>query len=559
MAKKLVNLTATRRSLWGLLQPESGFLWVIVVYGLGISLLTLAVPIAVQTLINTIANIGSLRAVYVLAVTLFIILLASGVLSALSMWVVELYERKVYARLTAEMSYRVIRAPHQFFEGRSNAGITDRYFDIMILQKNVPRLLVDGFALVLQMLVGFTLVSFYHPWLFIFNSLTIATIYMIWTLWSRGAKRTAIELSQEKYATAKWLNDLEFAHEFFKSTSHVELAGRTTEQRTHHFIRSQAKHFRYTFLQSIMFLLVYALGSATLLGLGGWLVSNGQLSIGQLVAAELIMASVFLGLSRFASYLKSYYELYGAADKITELLSIPQEAEIAKDRKAPQSGAINFNEIVLKRDDRACAVNAQIANGSKVYVQANEAWVQRKVLNVLRFNDEPDSGWISLDGRSLADLDPFVLRQIIYSVDRSLIVECTIRDFLQLSAPNVGIDHMIRILTDVGLWQVISALPEKLDTRLSALGAPLHSVEVLLLKLAAAILSQPKVLVLNQRFDNVVGASRDAIMKVLEAQPFTILYFTSHPDGRFFDQSIQLTATDAEQLGKKTVEAAAND
>ena len=194
MAKKLVNLAATRRSLWGLLQPESGFLWVIVVYGLGISLLTLAVPIAVQTLINTIANIGSLRAVYVLAVTLFIILLSSGVLSALSMWVVELYERKVYARLTAEMSYRVIRAPHQFFEGRSNAGITDRYFDIMILQKNVPRLLVDGFALVLQMLVGFTLVSFYHPWLFIFNSLTIATIYMIWTLWSRGAKRTAIEL-----------------------------------------------------------------------------------------------------------------------------------------------------------------------------------------------------------------------------------------------------------------------------------------------------------------------------------------------------------------------------
>ena len=548
MGEKSVNLKATKRSLWKLLAPESGFFWVIIVYGLGISVMTLGVPIAVQTLINTIANIGSVRAVYILSVTLFLILIASGVLGVLRMWVVELYERRVYARLTAEMSYRIIRAPHQFFEGRSHAGITDRYFDIMILQKNVPRLLVDGFALVLQMLVGFTLVSFYHPLLFLFNSLIIALIWMIWVIWSRGAKRAAIELSRKKYATVKWLNDLEFAHEFFKSTSHVELAGRTTEQRSREFVKSHADYFRYTFTQSIMFLLIYAVGSAALLGLGGTLVSNGQLSIGQLVAAELIMASVFLGLSRSVSYLESYYELFGAADKIDELLSIPQEADLVRGKNSPRSGAIRFNQIILKRGDRFCEVNTHIADGSKMYMQANEAWVQSKVLNVLRFNDVPETGWISLDGKSLADLDPFQLRQEIYSVDRSLIVECTIREFLQLSAPDTATDEMLHVLTELGIWQVISSLPEQLETPLSALGAPLQSSEVLLLKLAAAILSRPKVVVLNQRFDNVTGGSREQVMAVLQAQPFTILYFTSHPESRFFDGSIQLTAVGADEL-----------
>ena len=132
-----INLPELRKQLWALLAPESSFLWVIIIYGGAISVMTLAVPIAVQTLINSIANIGSLRAVYSLALALLLILLSYGALSALRVWMVELYRRRVFARLSAEISYRVVRAPHWVFEGRRNMGMTHRYFDIMIFQKNV--------------------------------------------------------------------------------------------------------------------------------------------------------------------------------------------------------------------------------------------------------------------------------------------------------------------------------------------------------------------------------------------------------------------------------------
>ena len=162
---KVINLHATRKTLFAILKPESGFFWVAIAYGVAISLMTLAVPIAVQTLINSIANIGSVRSVVILAIVLFLTLFVSGIFSALRMRIMEYYERKVYARLTAIISLKTIMAEHRFFEGRQNTNITQRYFDIMTLQKNVPSLMVDGFALVLQMLVGFTLVSFYHPML----------------------------------------------------------------------------------------------------------------------------------------------------------------------------------------------------------------------------------------------------------------------------------------------------------------------------------------------------------------------------------------------------------
>ncbi len=545
MGYKAVDLIATRRSLWQLLAPESKFLNVVIIYGLAISFMTLAVPIAVQTLINTIANIGSIRAVFVLSITLCLLLLVSGVLSALRLWIVELYERRVYARLTAEMSYRLIRAPHDLFEGRRNAGITHRYFDIMTLQKNVPRLLVDGFTLVLQMLVGFTLVAFYHEWLFLFNVIVVAIMYAIWRIWAYRAKETALELSRSKYVMAKWLNDVEVAHEFFKSSRHAALAGQTTDANAKYFIESHGKHFRYTFTQSIMFLLLSAFGSAALLGLGGWLVSRGQLSIGQLVAAELIMATIFQNLTRFVSYLKSYYELYGAADKITELLSIPQEAEVNARGAEPASGDLEFHHVQVRRGDRLCEVNLALQSGQKVFVQASEAWIQRKVLNAIRYHETPAAGWITLGGKSLADLDQYAVRQVIHSIDRNLIAECSIREFLQLSAPDAGTHEIMSVLRDVKLWSVVEQFSEGLDTRLSVLGAPFQSVEVLLLKLAAAILANPKVLVLNQRFDNVLGHAREHIMQVLEQQPFTVLYFTSYPDNRFFDGCLQLTPVES--------------
>jgi len=327
------NLARTRHWLHAILRPERNFIWIIIIYGIGISLLTLAVPAAVQYLINTIVNIGSFRAVLVLAFSLFLILLTSGVLSAIRMWVVELYERRVFARLTSEISFKVMASPKDQFKG-PYAGSSNRYFEILLLQKNIPFIMLDGFALVLQTAVGFALVSFYHPWLFIFNTGVVLTIYTIWRAWSSGAKRTAIERSKQKYATAKWLADLESLKKKPTSDALMSEAAVGTEEQISRFIDAQRQHFSYTFPQSLLFLALYALGSAGLLGVGGWLVIEGQLSVGQLVAAELIMASIFLGLSRFSTYLKAYYELYGSANKLEELLSLPEDQMPSTDHGA---------------------------------------------------------------------------------------------------------------------------------------------------------------------------------------------------------------------------------
>ncbi|WP_394222802.1 ABC transporter transmembrane domain-containing protein [Alteromonas gracilis] len=527
MAKK-IDLRKTRKTLFSLLRPEAGFFWVAIAYGVAISLMTLAVPIAVQTLINSIANIGSTRAVVILAVILFLTLFVSGVFSALRMRVMEFYERKVYARLTADLGLKTILAPHSFFEGHQNVSITQRYFDIMTFQKNMPSLMIDGFALVLQMLVGFTLVSFYHPALFVFNVVLLLTMYAVWKIWGRGAKRTAIELSHAKYGTAKWLYDIASAHEFFKSADHVDYAGRNTESFIKDYVKKHKNHFYYTFSQVVMFLLLYAVASASLLGIGGVLVVQGELSIGQLVAAELVMSAVFFGLSRFTQYLKLYYELYGAAEKLGGALSIPQE-QLNSSEHLPASSKLVFHDVELRHGNDECLLNVIFEPGVKYFVTTDKSWIQKQLLGLLKQYDKVKSGDIMLGDLSLNDYDTHELRQAVTILDRSLIIEVEIERYLKLAQPQATISDIRTALEVVEMAKVIEALPEGLQTKVSVLGAPLLPLEFLLLKLAAAIISKPKLLILNQHFDAIPLDLRERLLRRLSKYDFTVIYFTNMP------------------------------
>ena len=535
-----IDLNRTYQLLVELIRPEGKYLTVVIIYGIAISLLTLAIPISVQTLINSIANIASTRAVTILATLLFVTLFVSGVLSALRLRVMEYYERRIYARLTAALGLKTIMAPHKFFEKQNNKSITQRYFDIMTLQKNVPILMIDGFALILSMLVGFALVSFYHPILFAFNVMILIAMYTIWKIYGNKAKSSAIELSQAKYTTAKWLSDISAAHEFFKSSQQLSYAGQTTEKHISHFIDKHKLHFKFTFSQTILFLLLYAVANAALLGIGGWLVVDGQLSIGQLVSAELVMSAVFFGISRFTSYLKLYYELYGAADKIGHALIIPQETVDHAELKESNDASIEFNYLTYVHMGEECHLNLKIPSQSKVFLYAQESWLQRKLIAALKLYEEPKSGFIQLGNLALADYDTFELRGMITTVDRSQIIECTIIDYIRMSAPKATHAEIRQVLQDVGLDKVIEKHPHQLNTHISSIGIPLMPLEIILLKLATALLAKPKVVILNQHFDAVPEQLRIKLLKLIQKQPFTVLYFSNHTIDNLFDGTVQL-------------------
>ncbi|MEO0975374.1 MAG: ABC transporter transmembrane domain-containing protein, partial [Pseudomonadota bacterium] len=208
----MADLTKERFQLFKLLRlivaPDAPFFYVAAIYAVAISVFTLAVPLSVQVLIEAVANTTVMRAVVVLSFVLFAVLALSGLLVALQVWAMEVFERRFFARMTSEIALRLVYADHEALQRRNRDDLMNRYFEIMNLQKTLPAIAVGGTTLLLQTIVGYVVVSFYHPVFFAFSIAHALLVYLVWRIVDRQATASAIDISSAKLDMADWLESI---------------------------------------------------------------------------------------------------------------------------------------------------------------------------------------------------------------------------------------------------------------------------------------------------------------------------------------------------------------
>ncbi|AJP72431.1 ABC transporter transmembrane domain-containing protein [Sphingomonas hengshuiensis] len=516
------------------LAPDAAFVRLAVIYGVAISLLSLATPISVQLLINSVANTALPTPLFTLAGLLFLLLLLAGVLAAFRVHLLALFEQRLFARIVAEITLRAVHAQNPFFADARRGDLFNRYFDLMTVQKAMPSLLLGGFTIVLQGAVGLVVTSFYHPFFLAFNVVLVLALFVIWQLWASGAIRTAVAKSHAKHAAAHWLESVGGSNGFYKSSRHLDYAMDRSEAITANYVGAYRRHFRYTFAQTLALLLVYATASAALLALGGWLIIQGQLSIGQLVAAELILSGVFYGIAQFGPYLEALYDLAAGLEELSLFWDVPQESGSAEG-EGPVDGAIRLRRV----EHQGHGFDFEVAAGEQLAVVAAPG-VERALTMLLKRHQSPARGLALIGGRDIAGLDMYRLRAEVMVLDRPSFVEMSIRDYLSLAASGDAA-RMVDVLETVGLAERLGGLPDGLDTIVSTSGWPLSVGELMALKLAAALLARPRLLVLSPLYDLLPPERVDAVLAALRGAT-TVLQFTRRPQGLARDGALWLGA-----------------
>ena len=531
VAGKRIGWREARGWLGEIVAPDTPYLRLAMVYGVAISLLSLATPISVQLLINSVANTALPAPLWTLAGLLLVLLLFVAGLSAMRFWVMALFERRFFARVVAEITERAVHAQNPFFADQNRGDLFNRYFDLVVVQKAVPSLVIGAFTIILQSAVGLVVTSFYHPFFLAFNALLILLVLAIWTIWSRGSIRSAVALSHAKHEAARWLESLGGSNGFYKSSRHLDFAMDRSEAVTATYVDRHERYFRYSFAQTVAFLLLYAFASAALLALGGNLILRGELSIGQLVAAELILSGVFYGVSQLGWYLDTLYDLIASAEELSLLFAIPQEQAAATAGQAPGDGAVRLEAVEVEgaRFDFSLAAGEQL-------VTLADGGAERLLAMVLKRHIVPERGLVTVGGADMATFDMYLLRSAVMVLDRPTIVEVTIREYLSLAAA-AGSDPggMLEVLDAVGLRERVAQFPHGLDTPLAASGYPLAIGEVVALKLASALLVRPRVLMLSQLCDLIPAERLADVLRRLKAAGTTTLLCTGRPEDIVLD------------------------
>ena len=495
------------------LGPETGYYRLAILFSAFISLLTLAIPISIQMLIDQVANTALLQPVILLSATLFGLLILSGVFYGCREYILELFERRVFARLASEITLKIVNSPAAFFDQERRDDLINRYFDIMTVKKTVPTLLIGLFSFFFQAGIGFIVTSLYHPIFLLFNAALIIALVAVWRVWSWQATEHAFLMSEAKYDAAAWIEGLSHNSEFFKAGPNGDDAIRKTNRLIDRHIDMMKGYFRITFRQLMLLLFLYALASATLLGLGGWLVIIGELSLGQLVAAELILSTIFAGFVTLGSYMKEYYGLCAATEELDRISDIPSRLPPRAERTPEGGGAVHIQNASLVDGDFRVEMNLDVDEGASIRLNNLSPTVRRSLTRLLKGQVPAQSGRVEVDQVDVKDWHHQTLNGAVKVIDRPTVPQMELGQYVQHGHPEVDRAHVYRAIEVVGLSDRVSGLPRGLETVVAPSGWPLTAEELLRLKLAAAIVDQPRLVVLSDMYELVAP---EYIMAALE-------------------------------------------
>ncbi len=532
--------------LWHLLKPESGDLWLVVVFGFVVSLLMLATPIAVETLVNTVAFGRFLQPIVVLALILLTFLVIQGLVRALQTYVVELIQRRLFARVAGDLAFRLPRVKGESVDGHYVPELVNRFFDVVTVQKVAAQLLLDGLSLTLNTVVGLAVLAFYHPWLLGFDLILLVAIAVAIFGLGRGAVPTAIKESKYKYQMAAWLEDIARCPVAFHSDGGADFALERADHLLHDYLDARRKHFRIVMRQVLFALGLQAFGSTVLLGLGGWLVVSGELTLGQLVAAELIVTIIVGSFAKFGKHMESFYDLLASVDKLGILFDLRMERPdgiLSSIKTAPATFELSSVRVPLPGGAAIGPISCRIESGEHVAVFGPSGSGKSTFLDLLYGVRRCDSGHLTIDDVDPRDLRPDVLRGRVALARGGEVFHGTIEENVHMHRHGITTSDVRSVLKAVGILAPILRLPEGCSAVLASNGAPLSDSQRRLIGLARAIAGMPGVLLVDGLLDSLSARQMDELLDYLTSadRPWTLIVATVREDvARRFGKRIDL-------------------
>jgi ABC-type bacteriocin/lantibiotic exporter with double-glycine peptidase domain len=505
--------------LLDLARLEWGDVFTLLAFALGVGLLSLVAPAAIEALVNTVAFGILLWPVLVLSLVMFALLFVSAVLRALQTYVAECLQRRLFVRTALGFADRLARTGIASFDGANRADIVNRFFEVSSGQKSIATLLVEGVGIIMMTLVGLIVLAFYHPYLLTFALVMAGAVVFLLVVLGIGGVRTSIAESYAKFDVAAWLEEVARCPHTFRSGEGAMLALERADQLSDHYIATRKRHFAVIWRQTLFALLLEAVGCTVLLGLGGWLVINRQLTLGQLVASELIVTLVLTALSKIGKYVEIFYDLQATLDKLGVLDRLPPEPTDGETLPA-DGGPLS---VVVELPGPGAMRRLELAAGERVAIVGPTG--KTPLLETLALLRLPRTGLLELDGIDARQLDPPATRQQIAFVGRAEVFAGTLAENVRLGRGSVTAADIRRALDAVGLADRIARLPDSLQTVIPPDGRPLSTSELARLAIARAIVSRPRLLLLDGILD---GLDLDSCPELLDtlfdpAAPWTLV------------------------------------
>jgi ATP-binding cassette subfamily B protein len=267
---------------------------------------------------------------------------------------------------------------------------------------------------------------------------------------------------------------------------------------------------------------VGVIGQAVLLLVGGRMVLNGSLTVGELAAFLLYLTAFFAPIQQMVQLYNTYQQGQAALRKLRELLltepSVPEDPDATE--LPPLAGEVRLESVVFGYDPARPVlhgVDLRVAPGETLAVVGATGAGKSTIAKLVTRLYDPDEGRVLLDGHDLRTVTVASLRRQLGVIPQEpFLFSGSIRDNVTFARPDAPEDEVVATCRAVGLGDLLDRLPEGLDTPVHERGVALSSGERQLLALSRAFLARPRVLVLDEATSNLDLASESRIERALD-------------------------------------------
>lgn len=521
-----------------LLKLERPMLGIIASYAVAIGLFLLCVPIAVQELVSTFSFAMEPRMIFTL--TLFVASSLAGVAAfrVLQARAVETLQQRIYTRIAIGFTRLLPRLRDDTFAPQQ----AHRFMEADLLTRALVAMVADLFNVAVVGTIGVTMLMLFHPFFVLYILILILGFVVLLTLFGRGGFFITLEMSRLHYEIFGWIQNI--AH----NLPHLRAAGESPYllERTDGLARNyarirQRRSDTLTGRQYKAAALWQVVGHSGLLITAGLLVVDGQLTVGQFAAAEVLVGNLLINMDTLARRMVAMFFTFVSCREMAAVFSLPTEEEGAKeDVPVSQFGAfgirVTCRNISYTATDGATIfqnVSLEIAPGEKIAVLCGTNRAKTALAKTLAGLHPPTSGFVRYNDMNLVEVKQQSISRVRGLVldSHPTLLDGTLEDNITLGRPTIDYHDLQWALRFVELDSDIDAMPEGLHTTVSSLDTHLSMSQILRLLVARAIVTRPQLLIFDGTLHNMLPATRELLLRRLCAkdEPWSVVFISNDP------------------------------
>lgn len=523
-----------------MLCPDRRDIMYLYAYALFYSLVSLSLPLGVQAIIGLIqAGMVSTSWIILSAVVTAGVIIG-GILQVLQLSISEILQQRIFTRAAFEFTYRIPRFQNASIRGQYPPELINRFFDTLNVQKGLSKILMDFSASSLQIIIGLILLSTYHPFFITFGVALIALLVAILYYTGPRGLESSIKESTYKYKIAHWLKEIARTMDTFKRAGHTELPLERTDELVNSYLEHRKRHWKVLIFQYANIVGFKAFVTLGLLIIGGLLVIQNEINVGQFVASEIVIILIINSAEKLILTMEPIYDVLTAVEKMSTVTDIPLEEDqgsLMFDAVDTGMGAsIEIQDLTYTSIDGTLTIldkiNINVPSGTRAVITGRNGSGKSTLLRLLAVQYEPTGGTVSFNGHPTGNLNTADLRYHVGDCFLSEdLFEGTLLENITLGRPEIELTDVEWAVEGLGLRNFIQSLPKGYETPVGPTAIPLSSSLVERILLARAIVVRPRLLLLDDIFHLFDPKERKSIIDFIwdAKQPWTLVAASNLP------------------------------